>query len=114
MAGESGPPLKQSLRGPDSRNKSKSQEKPAFHGRAPKAASPGTLPESLPRMPVYRSPGLITLIFGFIVLLTLLHPFNKLCGTKDQLFSKSLFQDFPGGPVAKTAHSSCRKPGFHP
>ena len=105
MAGDSGPPLKQSLRGADSRNKSKSQEKPAFQGMAPKASSPDTLPESLPRMPVHCSPRLITLIFGFITILTLLHPFNKLCGTKDQLFSKSLFQDFPGGPVAKTVHS---------
>ena len=23
-------------------------------------------------------------------------------------------RDFPGGPVAKTQHSQCRRPGFHP
>ena len=22
-------------------------------------------------------------------------------------------RDFPGGPMAKTPHSQCRKPGFH-
>ena len=27
---------------------------------------------------------------------------------------KRITRDFPGGPMADTPHSQCRRPGFHP
>ena len=34
--------------------------------------------------------------------------------TKNMSIQKLVHWDFPGGPVAKTSHSRCRGPGFHP
>ena len=34
--------------------------------------------------------------------------------TSSQMHSEIMFRDFPGDPVAKTQHSHCNRPGFHP
>ena len=39
---------------------------------------------------------------------------KPLGGKKKKKNSTELTGDFPGGPVAKTLHSQCKRPGFHP
>ena len=40
--------------------------------------------------------------------------FNLLLWTPERVCSKTLFRDFPGGPVVKSLHSQCRGHEFNP
>ena len=52
---------------------------------------------------------------NFLTLLKDINPqFQESHQTSNKKYKKSKYQDFPGGPVAKTPHSQCSGTGFDP